>query len=65
MHTDDISGVMRVNMMATIDLPGVHTFYTQQPMIPVRHPITCSTRFITDSMNPANTTPNLSDEVYS
>jgi hypothetical protein len=64
LHTDDISGVMRVNMMGTINLPGVHTFSTYQAPIPVQRPIIYSDSFVCDTINPANTTPNLSDEVY-
>jgi hypothetical protein len=63
-NTDDISGVERVNMMGTIDLPGVQSFVTAQAPIPVRHPITFSNRFVKDLMNPADTVPNNSDEVY-
>lgn len=63
-NTDDISGVMRTDMVDMINLPGVHTFYTRQAPLPVKCPVVYANRFIADTMNPANTVPNFSDEVF-
>lgn len=63
-HTDDINGVQRVNMGSILDLPGVQTFYTRHAPLPVTCPVVYADRFTSDTMNPANTVPNYSDEVF-